>query len=110
MFPVRLKFLFSYVTPRTPSSPRLIHFTEEVAEILGITREEAQSAEFTNILWKRVASNTRPYSMSYAGHQFGNWAGQLGDGRAIILTEVRSNRKHIPSNLKELGNTIFPWS
>jgi uncharacterized protein YdiU (UPF0061 family) len=46
--------------------------------------------------------------MSYAGHQFGNWAGQLGDGRAIILTEVE-NRKHIPSNLKELAN-IFPWS
>jgi hypothetical protein len=56
MFPVRLKFLFSYVTPRTPSSPRLIHFTEEVAEILGITREEAQSAEFTIYSLKRVAS------------------------------------------------------
>jgi uncharacterized protein YdiU (UPF0061 family) len=41
--------------------------------------------------------------MSYAGHQFGNWAGQLGDGRAIILTEVESNQKNIPSNLKELG-------
>jgi uncharacterized protein YdiU (UPF0061 family) len=96
--------LFSYVTPRTPSSPRLIHFTEEVAEILGITREEAQSAEFTNIFsGKELLPNTRPYSMSYAGHQFGNWAGQLGDGRAIILTEVESNRKHIPSNLKELG-------
>jgi uncharacterized protein YdiU (UPF0061 family) len=95
--------LFSYVTPRTPSSPRLIHFTEEVAEILGITREEAQSAEFTNIFsGKELLPNTRPYSMSYAGHQFGNWAGQLGDGRAIILTEVET-RKHIPSNLKELG-------
>jgi hypothetical protein len=53
--PRQVKILV-FVTPRTPSSPRLIHFTEEVAEILGITREEAQSAEFTNIFWKRVAS------------------------------------------------------
>jgi hypothetical protein len=54
MFPQVKNSCFRY--PRTPSSPRLIHFTEEVAEILGITREEAQSAEFTNIFWKRVAS------------------------------------------------------
>jgi hypothetical protein len=52
MFPVRLKFY--YVTPRTPSKTNT--FYRRVAEILGITREEAQSAEFTNIFWKRVAS------------------------------------------------------
>jgi uncharacterized protein YdiU (UPF0061 family) len=34
--------------------------------------------------------------MSYAGHQFGNWAGQLGDGRAIILTEVESRENIYP--------------
>jgi uncharacterized protein YdiU (UPF0061 family) len=99
---------FSYVTPRTPSSPRLIHFTEEVAEILGITREEAQSAEFTNIFsGKELLPNTRPYSMSYAGHQFGNWAGQLGDGRAIILTEVESNQKTYTLQLKGAGLTPY---
>jgi uncharacterized protein YdiU (UPF0061 family) len=41
--------------------------------------------------------------MSYAGHQFGNWAGQLGDGRAIILTEVESNQKTYTLQLKGAG-------
>jgi uncharacterized protein YdiU (UPF0061 family) len=97
---------FSFVTPRTPSNPKLIHFTEEVAEILGITKEEAQSAEFTNVFsGKELLPGTRPYSMSYAGHQFGNWAGQLGDGRAIILTEIESNKKIYTLQLKGAGLT-----
>jgi uncharacterized protein YdiU (UPF0061 family) len=99
---------FSFVTPRTPSNPKLIHFTEEVAEILGITKEEAQSAEFTNVFsGKELLPGTRPYSMSYAGHQFGNWAGQLGDGRAIILTEIESNKKIYTLQLKGAGLTPY---
>jgi hypothetical protein len=49
MFPVRLKILVFYVTPRTPSSPRLIHFTEGCRNTGYYKRREAQSAEFTNI-------------------------------------------------------------
>lgn len=99
---------FSYVSPRIPSNPKLIHVTEEVLELLGITKEEAQSAEFTNIFsGKEVLPNTRPYSMSYAGHQFGNWAGQLGDGRAIILTEIENNQQTYTLQLKGAGLTPY---
>lgn len=100
---------FSYVNPRIPSNPKLIHVTEEVLELLGITNEEAQSAEFTNIFsGKEVLPNTRPYSMSYAGHQFGNWAGQLGDGRAIILAEIENNQQTYTLQLK--GSGLTPYS
>jgi len=99
---------FSYVTPKIPSNPKLIHFTEEVLELLGISREEAQSVEFTNIFsGKELLPDTRPYSMSYAGHQFGNWAGQLGDGRAIILAEVENNQQTYALQLKGAGLTPY---
>ncbi|SDX45304.1 protein adenylyltransferase SelO [Flavobacterium degerlachei] len=99
---------FSYVKPRIPSDPKLIHVTEEVLELLGITKEEAQSEEFTNIFsGKELLPNTRPYSMSYAGHQFGNWAGQLGDGRAIILTEIENNQRTYTLQLKGAGLTPY---
>lgn len=99
---------FSYVIPRIPSNPKLIHYSDEVLEILGITKEEAKSAEFTNVFsGKEIIPNTRPYSMSYAGHQFGNWAGQLGDGRAIILTEVESKGQVYTLQLKGAGLTPY---
>jgi len=45
--------------------------------------------------------------MNYAGHQFGNWAGQLGDGRAIILAEVAHNNIIYSLQLKGAGNTPY---
>ncbi|MGO4818808.1 protein adenylyltransferase SelO [Flavobacterium sp. W22_SRS_FP1] len=99
---------FSYVIPRIPSNPKLIHYTEEVLKLLGLSKEEAQSAEFKNVFsGKEVLTNTRPYSMSYAGHQFGNWAGQLGDGRAIILTEIENDQQTYTLQLKGAGLTPY---
>jgi uncharacterized protein YdiU (UPF0061 family) len=45
--------------------------------------------------------------MCYGGHQFGNWAGQLGDGRAINLTEVEHNQQHWAIQLKGAGETPY---
>ncbi|WP_367770453.1 protein adenylyltransferase SelO [Flavobacterium sp. WC2421] len=103
------KACFSYVTPKIPSKPQLIHFTEEVLDLIGISKEEAQSTVFTNVFsGKEILPNTRPYSMSYAGHQFGNWAGQLGDGRAIILAEIENNQqKTYTLQLKGAGMTPY---
>ena len=101
---------FSYVNPRIPSQPQLIHYSEEVLEILEISKKEAQTAAFTNIFsGKEILPNTRPYSMSYAGHQFGNWAGQLGDGRAIILAEIE-NKKKTTYTLQLKGAGMTPYS
>jgi len=103
-----LNACFSYVTPRVPSNPRLIQATSEVADMIGISKEETQSEDFLTVFsGKKILPNTRPYSMNYAGHQFGNWAGQLGDGRAIILAEIEHNQKNFALQLKGAGNTPY---
>jgi len=100
--------VFSYVNPTKPSNPQLIHASKEVAELVGIAEDEIQSEAFLNAFsGKEVLAETRPYAMCYAGHQFGNWAGQLGDGRAINLTEVEHNNEFFTLQLKGAGKTPY---
>ncbi len=100
--------LFSYVNPVKPSNPKLIHTSQEVAELVGISKDEIQSEEFLNVFsGKEILSESRPYAMCYAGHQFGNWAGQLGDGRAINLMEVENNNQFYTLQLKGAGKTPY---
>lgn len=100
--------VFSYVSPTKPSNPKLIHASEEVAELVGISKDEIQSEQFVTIFsGKEILPETKPYSMCYAGHQFGNWAGQLGDGRAINLTEVEHNNQYFTLQLKGAGKTPY---
>ncbi|URM35866.1 protein adenylyltransferase SelO [Flavobacterium anhuiense] len=100
--------LFSYVNPTQPSNPKLIHASEEVAELVGISKDEIQAEEFLNVFsGKEILPETKPYAMCYAGHQFGNWAGQLGDGRAINLTEVENNNRFYTLQLKGAGKTPY---
>ncbi len=99
---------FSFVTPRIPSNPRLIHASKEVAEMIGISEENIQSEEFTAVFsGKKVLEDTKPFAMCYAGHQFGNWAGQLGDGRAINLTEIEHQNQYYTLQLKGAGKTPY---
>jgi len=103
-----LNACFSYVSPRIPSNPTLIHATEEVAELIGISKEEVESDDFVNYFsGKKAIPNSRPYAMNYAGHQFGNWAGQLGDGRAIVLAEIKHNNQVFTLQLKGAGSTPY---
>jgi len=100
--------LFSYVNPTKPTEPKLIHASEEVAELVGISVDEIQSEAFLNAFsGKEILPETKPYAMCYAGHQFGNWAGQLGDGRAINLTEVEHNNEFFTLQLKGAGKTPY---
>ena len=103
-----LNAAFSYVKPRIPSNPKLIHYSKEVADLLGITPEEANSKDFLELFsGKSILPNFRPYAMNYAGHQFGNWAGQLGDGRAIVLAEIENNNQNFMLQLKGAGSTPY---
>lgn len=102
------KACFSYVTPKQPSNPSLIHASREVAGLLGISEEDILSEDFLNTFsGNTVYPGTKPYALSYAGHQFGNWAGQLGDGRAINLTEVTQNDTSYTLQLKGAGPTPY---
>jgi len=99
---------FSFVSPRVPSNPILLHVADEVAQLLGISEAEAQSLDFLNLVsGSAVYPDTEPYAMAYAGHQFGNWAGQLGDGRAINLFEILENNQRWTLQLKGAGETPY---
>jgi uncharacterized protein YdiU (UPF0061 family) len=98
----------SYVSPRLPSHPKLIHASEEMTETIGLELKDIDSKEFLD-LFSGVSTypKTKSYAMAYAGHQFGNWAGQLGDGRAINLFEVEKNNKRWAIQLKGAGATPY---
>jgi uncharacterized protein YdiU (UPF0061 family) len=99
---------FSYVSPRIPSHPRLIHYSKDVSEMLGLGEVDIHSKDFRDLVsGTAICPKTKPYAMAYAGHQFGNWAGQLGDGRAINLFECISNQNRFALQLKGAGRTPY---
>lgn len=99
---------FSWVKPKVPSKPELIHFSKEMVSAIGLTEQDANSSDFLNVFsGAEIYSGTQPYAMAYAGHQFGSWAGQLGDGRAINLFEVSHNNHHWALQLKGAGATPY---
>ena len=99
---------YSYVKPKSTANPSLIHASNELAEDLGLTQDDLKSEEFISIFsGNSVVPGTNPYAMCYGGHQFGNWAGQLGDGRAINLFEVNHNNKQWALQLKGAGETPY---
>ena len=99
---------FSYVTPKSTANPSLIHTSKEMVDALGLSTEEALLNDFISVFTgNKVLPNMEPYAMCYGGHQFGNWAGQLGDGRAINLGEVVHNSKRWAIQLKGAGATPY---
>src|ERR1700709_501240 len=80
---------FARVAPTPVTSPRLIKLNRPLALHLGLDPDRLASPEGAEILaGKRVPDGADPIAMAYAGHQFGHFVPQLGDGRAILLGEV----------------------
>jgi uncharacterized protein YdiU (UPF0061 family) len=76
---------YTRVQPTPVVAPRLLAWSEDLGERLGLD----PGAEMVEVLaGNRVLPGMQPYAARYGGHQFGHWAGQLGDGRAITLGEV----------------------
>lgn len=99
---------YSYILPKKTSNPSLVAFSDDVANLLGIDSESIQSDDFKNIVTGNyILPNTKPYAMCYGGHQFGHWAGQLGDGRAINLFDIETNQEHWTLQLKGAGPTPY---
>jgi uncharacterized protein YdiU (UPF0061 family) len=97
---------FSWAEPTPVAAPRLVAASAEVAAMLGISPEAPDfAAVFSgNTRWPGMTG----YAMAYGGHQFGNWAGQLGDGRALGLGEVltaHDGRQEL--QLKGAGRTPY---
>src|SRR5215468_2208489 len=100
---------FARVAPTPVASPRLIKLNRALATQLGLDPEMLDSPEGAEILsGKRLPDGAEPIAMAYAGHQFGQFVPQLGDGRAILLGEVvgrDGTRRDI--QLKGSGRTPF---
>jgi serine/tyrosine/threonine adenylyltransferase len=103
------KALYSRVEPTPVSAPRLIAHSPEVAALLGISEAEIASPEFARVFGgNALVDGMEPYAANYGGHQFGNWAGQLGDGRAITLGEtVNARGERWELQLKGAGRTPY---
>ncbi|WP_339893523.1 YdiU family protein [uncultured Algibacter sp.] len=102
------KVCFSYVTPKQTANSELLHVSPEMLKNIGLTDVDAKSDDFLNVFTgNEVLQDATPYAMCYGGHQFGNWAGQLGDGRAINLFEVEHNNKNWVLQLKGAGETPY---
>lgn len=103
------KASYSKVLPTPVGLPKLIVYAREVAELLGMTPEFVASQEFASVFGgNQLMEGMDPYAMNYAGHQFGHWAGQLGDGRAINLGELRGfDGQNWTLQLKGAGPTPY---
>jgi serine/tyrosine/threonine adenylyltransferase len=100
---------YSRVTPATVSRPSVIAHSAEVVELLGLPPDIVDDPAFAEVVTgNRLLPGMDPHAVCYGGHQFGQWAGQLGDGRAIALGEVVDGAgRHWTLQLKGAGPTPY---
>jgi uncharacterized protein YdiU (UPF0061 family) len=99
---------YSFVEPQKSIQPQLIHVSKELSTQLGFTKTDIQSDQFLELVTGNAPLvGSKPYAMNYGGHQFGNWAGQLGDGRAINIAEGVHEDKRFVLQLKGAGKTPY---
>lgn len=98
--------LYSLTNPTPVNKPTLIGWSADLAKQLNIATADEQD---TLLLGGNLVNpSMQPYAACYAGHQFGNWAGQLGDGRAITLGEMEvSEQESWELQLKGAGPTAY---
>jgi uncharacterized protein YdiU (UPF0061 family) len=100
--------LWHHCPPTPVTQPRLIGYFEDVAQAIGLTHNDMQS----DFIRDWLAGNADlpgaiPYASCYGGHQFGHWAGQLGDGRAITIAEIVHHDQRWELQLKGAGPTPY---
>ncbi|HEX2592334.1 MAG TPA: YdiU family protein [Rhizomicrobium sp.] len=106
----RLPERFYARLPPTPvAAPQLVKLNVALAKQLGLDPDALASQESVEVLaGNRLPEGSEPLAMAYAGHQFGNWVPQLGDGRAVLLGEIRDAQGiNWDIQLKGAGRTPF---
>jgi uncharacterized protein YdiU (UPF0061 family) len=95
--------------PSPVASPALIKLNESLAESLGLSAEDLNSTDGAALFSGNcIPEGAEPLAMAYAGHQFGHFNPQLGDGRAILLGEIVSpNGDSFDMQLKGSGRTFY---
>ena len=100
---------YTRVEPTPVPAPQLLAWADPVGEMLGASPPDSSTGPVAEVLGgNRLLPGMQPYAARYGGHQFGQWAGQLGDGRAITLAEVVSpdGMRH-DLQLKGAGRTPY---
>ena len=99
---------FERINPVPVKDPQLIVFNNDLGRSLGID-QKINKKELANIFsGNEILKGSSPIALAYAGHQFGNFVNQLGDGRAVLLGEVSTpNQERFDMQLKGSGQTRF---
>lgn len=100
---------FSRVAPTPVRAPSLLAYSSDLAGELGFAEDEVRSQRFALVFGgNALEAGMDPHAACYGGHQFGVWAGQLGDGRAITLGERTAiDGRRLELQLKGAGQTPY---
>ncbi|KAF2016737.1 UPF0061-domain-containing protein [Aaosphaeria arxii CBS 175.79] len=109
--------LFTYVRPEITHSPELLAVSDRAVQDLGLDPKETETEEFNQVFagnklltWdEETKEGIYPWAQCYGGYQFGQWAGQLGDGRAISLFET-TNPEGVRYEIQLKGAGRTPYS
>lgn len=99
---------YTRLSPQPVNAPRLLHANAEVARLLDLSPAALSEPTFLQVFsGAQPLPGGKTLSAVYSGHQFGVWAGQLGDGRAHLLGEVDSSSGRWELQLKGSGRTPY---
>ena len=99
---------YTRLQPQSLPDPYWISLNQAVARELGLEQSWFESTEaLTAFVGNSVLPGSEPLASVYSGHQFGQWAGQLGDGRAILLGELQTPSGGMEVQLKGAGKTPY---
>ncbi|MDR7151446.1 uncharacterized protein YdiU (UPF0061 family) [Hydrogenophaga palleronii] len=100
---------YTLLSPTPLPQPHWVGTSPAVADLLGLDRAWLESPDALNVFTGNApVAGTQPLASVYSGHQFGHWAGQLGDGRAILLGEVDTASG--PQEVQLKGAGLTPYS
>ena len=99
---------FERINPVPVQDPQLIIFNDNLAKTLGIDESKTRKQLAELFSGNVIPKGSSPIALAYAGHQFGQFVSQLGDGRAVLLGEISTpEQKHYDIQLKGSGQTKF---
>jgi uncharacterized protein YdiU (UPF0061 family) len=104
---------YSFVTPAATKASTIVCVNKTLAETLGFSEVACATSTFSDLVsGNNLDPAMQPYAMNYGGHQFGQWAGQLGDGRAInlgqyLVIDGSTKSQFVTLQLKGAGQTPY---
>lgn len=108
--------LYTYVRPEAVEEPELLAVSKAALQDIGLAESEAESEELKQVVagnkfyWDEEKGGIYPWAQCYGGFQFGSWAGQLGDGRAISLFEATNPKTKVRYEVQLKGAGKTPYS